>query len=84
MNHDLAFFPYDRAAAPAVVELWNRAMGEAYPLRAELLRQNLDRNPNFRPDDAVTVRAGDHLLGFGVLGRYRGDDRLCRGWLDRA
>ncbi len=84
MHQDRAFSPYDGADAPAVVDLWNRTLGEHYPLREELLRQNLDRNPNFRPTDAVTVRGGGRLLGFGVLGRYRGDDPLCRGWLNRA
>ncbi|MDP9357745.1 MAG: GNAT family N-acetyltransferase [Chloroflexota bacterium] len=84
MHHDLAFSPYDGAQASAVVDLWNRTFGEHYPLREELLRQNLDRNPNFRPTDAVMVRDGGELLGFGMLGRYRGDAPLCRTWLGRA
>jgi GNAT superfamily N-acetyltransferase len=80
MQPDPTFGPYDPSLAPAVVALWNRTIGAAYPLREALFRQNLDRNPNFRPTDAVAVRRGEELVGFGLLQRYRGDAPLCREW----
>jgi len=84
MTADLTFGPYDPAATPAVVSLWNAVMGDSYPLREALLRQNLDANPNFRPSDAVVVYRGDRIAGFGLLQRYRGDAPLCHAWRDLA
>lgn len=72
MTEDLTFRPYDSADAPAVVALWNDAMGEQYPMREVLLRQQMDRNPNFRSEDAVTVWDGGRLVGLGLLQRKRG------------
>ena len=42
---ELRFRPYELAAAPEVVTLWNRAAGEGYPLRERVLRQIVDLNP---------------------------------------
>jgi GNAT superfamily N-acetyltransferase len=84
MDHDLPFRPYEPAMAPAVVLLWQRAVGDAYPLRERVLRQVTERNPGYRPSDAVTLWDGDELIGFGLLHRYREDQECCRSMGGRA
>lgn len=84
MPDDLTFRPYDPSAAPAIVSLWNDAMDDSYPMRVALLRQTLDANPNFRPNDAVVVHRGGRIAGFGLLQRYRGEVPRCQEWRERA
>lgn len=77
---DLRLTPYESDHGPAVVSLWNRAIGNSYPLQERLLRQNVDENPNFRPGDAILAWRGNALVGFALLQRYRGDEPDCQGW----
>ena len=56
---------YAPADAPEIVELWRRAIGDRYPLTLEVFRQCLDRNPSFRPADAVVVVADDGARSSG-------------------
>lgn len=79
---DLRLTPYESDYGPAVVSLWNRAIGDSYPLQERLLRQNVDENPNFRSTDAVLAWDGETLAGFALLQRYRGDEPYCQGWRD--
>jgi GNAT superfamily N-acetyltransferase len=72
--------------APSIVALWRRAIGDRYPLTLEVFRQCLDRNPSFRPSDAVVVLEDARIVGFAYLGRYRVDDprtadRRALAWL---
>lgn len=82
--NNIAFSRFKPTHAPAIVALWNRTLGDAYPLQERLLRQNLDENPNFRPGDAVLAWDGDDLVGFALLQRYRGGEAHCLGWRDHA
>ncbi|HET8524450.1 MAG TPA: GNAT family N-acetyltransferase, partial [Thermomicrobiales bacterium] len=75
---------YEPQDAPAVVALWNRTIGGAFPLSVDLLRQVTELNPSFRPTDAVTVWEGDDLIGFGLLNRYRGEEEAYRALADHA
>lgn len=80
----IAFSRSNPTHGPAIVALWNRTLGDAYPLLERLLQQNLDENPNFRPEDAVLAWDGDDLVGFALLQRYRGDEPHCQGWRTQA
>lgn len=82
----LAERSYASADAPAIVELWRRSIGGRYPLTLEVFRQCLDRNPSFRPDDAIVVADADAdtIVGFAYLGRYRVDDPRTRDRRQRA
>ena len=64
---------YEAPQAPLAVDLWNRAAGDRFPLREPLLRQLVDFNPQYRPGDAVAAWRGQRLVGFALLGRYRGN-----------
>jgi GNAT superfamily N-acetyltransferase len=65
--------PYEAAAAPHVVRLWNDALGDTFPLREPVLRQCLEENPSARPEDACLAWDGGRLVGFGYLGVHRLD-----------
>jgi GNAT superfamily N-acetyltransferase len=84
MPRNAEFRQYDSGDAPAVVALWRRTIGEAFPLSEELLRQVAELNPSFRPADAVTVWDGDDLIGFGLMHRYRGTEDAYRTLADYA
>jgi len=69
---DTALEPYEPAAAPHVVRLWNDAIGGVFPLREAVLRQCLEANPSARPQDGCLVwSGGDRLVGFGYVGLHR-------------
>jgi predicted N-acetyltransferase YhbS len=76
--------PYEPAAAPHVVALWNRAMGGVFPLREAVLRQCLEDNPSARPEDAALAWEGDRLVGFGYLGLHRMPEVETAAFRDRA
>ncbi len=63
--------PYTPADAPALIALWNRALGGRFPLTARLWRQNVDDDPNWRSGDGLLLRAGETPLGFALTRRYR-------------
>lgn len=73
MTRELRFRVYEPAMAGEAVALWRRAIGDAYPMSEHLFRQVIEGNPGRRPADATTVWAGDELIGFGALHRYRED-----------
>lgn len=62
---------YTPADALGIVDLWDRSIGDRYPLSEEVLRQCLDRNPSFLPDDALVALDGGRHIAFAYLGRYR-------------
>lgn len=69
---DVRLQPYESAAAPHVVRLWNEAIGATFPLREAVLRQCLEENPSARPTDGCLAWAGDgSLVGFGYVGIHR-------------
>jgi ribosomal protein S18 acetylase RimI-like enzyme len=76
--------PLTDADLPAAVALWNRAAGESFPLREELFRQVFDLNPWYQPDDSAAAWSGGRLVGFGLLGRYRGEAIEAAGLRDRT
>lgn len=66
--------PYDPAEAPALIALWDRALGGRFPLTERLWRQNVDGDPHWRAGDGFVLRAGDSPLGFALTRRYRALD----------
>jgi GNAT superfamily N-acetyltransferase len=77
---------YEPAAAPHVMSLWWRAIGERYPLREDVLAQCLERNPSYRPGDALVAWQGDRAAGFAFIGVHRLQDpetaaRRGHAWL---
>ncbi len=80
--------PFHAAMAPEMVNVWNAAMGETFPLDDALFRQNAVEDPHFAPAGcAVACRAGDsRVLGFCVAKVAQepvGADGflLDRGWI---
>lgn len=67
--------PYSPELAPALIDLWNRALGERYPLTERLWQQNIADDPNWRADDAFVLRQGDTITGFAVTRRFQLLDR---------
>lgn len=69
---NVRLLPYEAAAAPHVVRLWNDAIGDVFPLREAVLRQCLEENPSARPEDACLAWSENgHLVGFGYAGVHR-------------
>ena len=69
---NVRLLPYEPAAAPHVVRLWNDAIGDVFPLREAVLRQCLEENPSARPEDGCLAWAEDgRLVGFGYAGVHR-------------
>ena len=88
---DVTLRPYEPTDDGALVELWNAAAGDHYPLRDRLWRQLTRDNPDFRPTDLiVAVAAGPPgpgrpvplgpVVGFGYLGRARSVVLGRRAW----
>lgn len=68
--------PYQTAFAPALIALWNRALGDRFPLDARLWRQNVEGDPNWRPRDGLVLQHDDGaLIGFALTRRFRSLDR---------
>lgn len=76
--------PYRPENAPAVVQLWNRAIGEAFPLQEAVLHQLLERNPSYRPEDALLASAGGEPVGFAYAGLHRSKDPEMESYRRRA
>ena len=62
--------PLAPADEPAVVELWNRALGDTFPLRPRLLHQVTLGDPGLQPGDALVARRRGQVIGF-ILARTR-------------
>ncbi len=83
---DPSFRPYAPTDARHVIELWQGAIGDRYPLREAVLRASLEDNPDYRPGDAILAWHGDRAIGFGFVGTLRATDpetagQRGRGWL---
>jgi len=82
---DVGLLPYNSAAAPHVVRLWNEAIGDPFPLREAALRQCLEANPSARPEDGCLAWTEDgHLVGFGYAGFHRLDLPETAGFRERG
>jgi GNAT superfamily N-acetyltransferase len=69
----------------AIVDLWNRTIGDRYPLEEDVLAATLERNPSRRPGDGiVAVDRADVAVGFGYLTMQRLPDRELETFRDRA
>lgn len=71
-------------ATPATL-LWNRCLGPQFPMRTELLKQNLWAEPNFDPEGSRAVLDGDRLIGLVAVKRQQVDLGVQkaenRGWI---
>ena len=61
----LTFDPYQHHRQ--VAELWERALGDCYPVTDRVLRPRLFTNDHFELGDAVVQLDGDNAIGFGNL-----------------
>jgi predicted N-acetyltransferase YhbS len=68
---DAAIRPFRPDDVPAVLDLWNEALGERYPLRADVLEQSLVTNPHARPGDAAVAEVDGRPTGFAYAGISR-------------
>lgn len=79
----------DRPLGPDLLEqavaLWNRCLGERFPMRAQLLRQNLWDEPNFDPEGSRAHYDGDRLIALSAVKRHQVDIGVLspdqRGWI---
>jgi predicted N-acetyltransferase YhbS len=81
---DLQIEPYRPEDAPAVTQLWNRAIGGPFPLREDVLHQLLERNPSYRREDAFVAMAGGAPVGFAYGGLHRSEDPELESYRHRA
>jgi len=65
--------PYDPVFTPALIAIWNRALGGRCPLTERLWQQNVVDDPNWRAGDGLIMQddAGAPI-GFALTRRYRG------------
>jgi len=83
----LTWKPYRKSLAGDLARVWNRALGEHFPLDTRLIRQNIEGAPSFQPEDSTIVLRGDDVAGFIVTKRFREQDPLLAtlgsvGWID--
>ncbi|WP_339213791.1 GNAT family N-acetyltransferase [Ornithinibacillus sp. FSL M8-0202] len=62
------YLPWDEARLDQLVALWNQELGDYYPMRTELFRQNsfLDVNVSYE-GSIVVVDEADRVIGFMVV-----------------
>jgi len=80
--------PFTPSTVPDLVEVWNAAAGDTFPLREALFRQNTVDDPHFDPVGCLVGRAvqSDLVIGFCLAKVARvplGADglRADRGWI---
>lgn len=83
----LTWKPYRKSLAGAVTRLWNRALGDSFPMSVRLLRQNIEDAPGFHADDSSIIKDGDEAVGFIATKRFRDADPLREqfahtGWIE--
>ena len=83
-----SLLPFRSEMLPDVVAVWNVAMGEAFPLREALFRQNTVDDPHFDPGGCWVAPSphGERLLGVCLVKVAReplGADGMMddRGWM---
>lgn len=54
---------------PQAVDLWNRALGDRFPMRPELMAANLWNEPNFDPEGSRAMMAGDRMVALVAVKR---------------
>jgi len=79
--------PYRSDLAPSLVRLWNRALGEHFPLSLRLWRQNVEGAPSYQPDDSMVVTRAGSPIGYVLTKRFREQDVLAdalsaTGWIE--
>ncbi len=68
-----SFKSYRPEDASAIIALWNSTeLGEKYPLRGQLWRQQTEGDPDFEPDDLIPAYFQANLAGFVLIKRFRG------------
>jgi GNAT superfamily N-acetyltransferase len=81
---DVQIEPYRPGDAGAVAQLWNRAIGDAFPLPEEVLHQVLERNPSHRREDALIAWTAGLPIGFAYSGLHRTEDPEMASHRQRA
>ena len=84
---NLVWKPYRKSLAADVVGLWNRAIGQHFPMTLRLLRQNVEGAPGFDANDGTIVSRDDQVVGFVWTQRFREQDPLrqelgAMGWIE--
>ncbi len=83
----LTWTHYRKSLAGDIVRLWNRSLGEHFPLTVRLFRQNVEEGPNYDPADGAVVMNGDQVVGYALSERFRAQDPLqemykATGWIE--
>jgi len=64
--------PFEPWMTDQVIELWNRCIGEHYPMTERLFRQNVLGDPFAQKEGNLVALEGDRVIGW-VLARYLSD-----------
>jgi predicted N-acetyltransferase YhbS len=80
----LSIQPYRPEDAAAVVQLWNGAIGASFPLLEEVIHQLLERNPSYRPEDALVAWSQGEPIGFAYAGLHRSRAPEMESYRQRA
>ncbi|KIL39840.1 acetyltransferase [Gordoniibacillus kamchatkensis] len=81
------YVPLTEDRLPQMCELWNRELGERFPMREELLKQNSFRDANVLPEGSwlAVDEATDQVVGFVVAKIWREQRefvlRAGAGWI---
>jgi GNAT superfamily N-acetyltransferase len=59
------FRPHEDGAA--VMQLWDRCLGQQYPVTERVFRQATYGRANYEPEDAVVAVDGDRVVGFAMI-----------------
>ena len=70
---NISLLPYQPGLLPAILQIWNAGeFGQKFPLTAGLWQQQVERDPNFRPDDFVGAFDDvGNLRGFVLIKQFR-------------
>lgn len=68
----MKLIPWDRQWLPELVELWNKVLGDEFPMRASLFEQNSFNDENIlRKGSQIVVDANQEVIGFIVVKKWR-------------
>ena len=83
----LMWKPYHPNLAADIVRLWNKTLGECFPMSLSLFRQNVEGAPSYQPNDSTVVVKDGQAIAFIQTKRFREDDPLLAtlgntGWIE--
>lgn len=68
----MKLIPWDRQWLPELVDLWNKVLGDKFPMRASLFEQNSFNDENIlHKGSQIVLDAHEEVIGFIVVKKWR-------------